>query len=161
MCWSKSGNQRALALDETKTQDPSDDDETLTLTLPFHCMDDSQFITLRVRSGSYIRFQVDTGVQCNVHTNIQVTAHSGTTLPVVAHVTLVVWREASKYCLDCRLVDSQKDPSTVQAQGMPEHESHQIPRQICHPQAKDWQRPCPHSRTSWTCIHRTVAKRAP
>ena len=70
---------------------------------------------------------MDTGAQCNVlpvdtykkatgdktlrnvtHTNTQVTAYGGTTLPVVGRVILVVWREASKYRLDCRLVDSQK-----------------------------------------------------
>ena len=42
------------------------------------------------------------------HTNTQVTAYGGTTLPVVGRVMVVLWREASKYCLDCRLVDSQK-----------------------------------------------------
>ena len=67
---------------------------------------------------------MDTGAQCNVlpvdtykkatgdktlrnvtHTNTRVTAYGGTTLPVVGRV---VWREASEYRLDCRLVDSQK-----------------------------------------------------
>ena len=28
--------------------------------------DESQFVTLKVESGNYIRFQVDTGAQCNV-----------------------------------------------------------------------------------------------
>ncbi len=29
-------------------------------------MDDSQCVTLQLDSGNYLRFQVDTGVQCNV-----------------------------------------------------------------------------------------------
>ena len=29
-------------------------------------MDDSQFVTLKLESGNYLRFQVDTGAQCNV-----------------------------------------------------------------------------------------------
>ena len=99
----------------------------MTLSFPVHCLDDSQFITLRIKSGSYIRFQVDTGAQCNVlpldtykkatgdntlsdvtATNTQVTAYGGATLPVIGSVILVVWREGSKYRLECRLVDSLK-----------------------------------------------------
>ena len=29
-------------------------------------MDDSQFVTLKLEFGNYLRFQVDTGAQCNV-----------------------------------------------------------------------------------------------
>ena len=53
-------------MDESQGQDSDEGVETLTLQLPVHCLDDSQFVTLRIQSGSYIRFQVDTRAQCNV-----------------------------------------------------------------------------------------------
>ena len=65
-CRSRGRNQRALVVDTDLEPEAQDEDETLTLSLPVHCLDDSQFITLRIKSGSYIRFQVDTGAQCNV-----------------------------------------------------------------------------------------------
>jgi hypothetical protein len=40
----------------------TDDDEVFAIGK----LDDSQLVTLRLASGSYIRFQVDTGAQCNV-----------------------------------------------------------------------------------------------
>ena len=111
-------------MDESQGQDSDKGVETLTLQLPVHCLDDSQFVTLRVQSGSYIRFQVDMGAQCNVlpvdtykkatgdktlsdvtPTNTQVTAYGGA---VVGSVLLRVWREESKYRLECKLVDSRK-----------------------------------------------------
>ena len=70
---------------------------------------------------------MDTGAQCNVlpvdtykkatgdktlsdvtPTSTQVTAYGGATLPVVGSVLLRVWREESKYRLECKLVDSRK-----------------------------------------------------
>ena len=41
-------------------------EEIFPLQMSVHGLDDSQFVTLRLESGSYIRFQVDTGAQCNV-----------------------------------------------------------------------------------------------
>ena len=29
-------------------------------------LDDSQLVTLKLKSGKYLRFQLDTGAQCNV-----------------------------------------------------------------------------------------------
>ena len=74
-------------------------------------LDDSQLVTLKLESGNYLRFQVDTGAQCNViplelykkatkDTKLahvtplrsQITAYGGTTLPVVGRVILWVWR---------------------------------------------------------------------
>ena len=82
-------------------------------------------MTLRLESGSYIRFQVDTGAQCNVvrpntykkatgdmnvskvsPTQTQLTAYGGVTLPVVGSVFLRVWRGNFQCQLDCKLVDS-------------------------------------------------------
>ena len=114
-------------MDESQGHDSDKGGETLTLQLPVHCLDDSQFVTLRVQSGNYIRFQVDMGTQCNVlpvdtykkatgdktlsdvnPTNTQVTEYGGATLPVVGSVLLRVWREGSKYRLERKLVDSRK-----------------------------------------------------
>ena len=86
-------------------------------------MDDSQFITVELESGNGVRFQVDTGAQCNVlplhiyklatgdtgmeHVSFQksfVTAYGGTKLPVVGQVLLRVSR-ADRWCmLNCKLI---------------------------------------------------------
>jgi len=100
-------------------------EETFPLQLSVHCLDNSQFVTLRLESGSYIRFQVDTGAQCNVvplstykkatgdmslskvsPAQTQLTAYGGGTLPVVGSVLLRVWRGNFRCRLDCKLVDS-------------------------------------------------------
>ena len=65
-CQSKRGNPGAHAVDESREQDSDEAGETLVLQLPVHCLDDSQFVTLRIKTGGFIRFQVDTGAQCNV-----------------------------------------------------------------------------------------------
>jgi hypothetical protein len=110
-------------VEEIQARDVEGSVEIFPLQLPVNCLDDSQLVTLLIESGSYIRFQVDTGAQCNVvplgtykkatgdvtlskvtPTNTQVTAYG----PVVGTVLLQVWREGSKYCLDCKLVDSSK-----------------------------------------------------
>ena len=87
-------------------------------------VDDSQLITMRLASSSHIRFQVDTGAQCNVLTleiykratkdwglihvtpsRMNITAYGGTKLPVVGDVQLRVWRGESHCQLECKLVD--------------------------------------------------------
>ena len=74
-------------------------------------LDDSQFVTLKLKSGNCLRFQVDTGAQCNVillalykkvtnnsklehvtPAKTQITAYGGATLPVVGIVLIHVWR---------------------------------------------------------------------
>ncbi len=87
-------------------------------------LDESQFVTLELESGNYMRFQADTGAQCNVvpvelykkatkdlqlakvtPTKSRITAYGGTTLPVVGTVLLRVRRGDLKCRLDCKLVD--------------------------------------------------------
>ena len=87
-------------------------------------LDDSQFITLKLQSGNFLRFQVDTGAQCNViplalyrqATNdhklrqvkpgkSQLSAYGGTTLPVTGQVLLKVERGNHQYTLECKLVN--------------------------------------------------------
>ena len=89
-----------------------------------HGLDNSQFVTLRLDSGRYIRFQVDTGAKCNVipldiykkatgdasltkitPSHTQVTAYGGNNLPVVGTVLLRVQRGGLRCRLDCKIID--------------------------------------------------------
>ena len=88
-------------------------------------LDDSQMVTFQLESGCYLRFQVDTGAQCNVlplrlykkatkdnrlasitKGRSHITAYGGTTLPVVGTVAIRVRRGSHQYNLHCKLVNS-------------------------------------------------------
>ena len=87
-------------------------------------LDDTQLITLKLESGNYLRFQVDTGAQCNVvplglykkatkdhliknvtPTQQRITAYGGTTIPVCGTTLLRVWQGDYRCKLDCKLVN--------------------------------------------------------
>ena len=87
-------------------------------------LDESQLVTLELESGNFMRFQADTGAQCNVvplalykkatldheltkvtPTATKITTYGGTTLPVVGTVLLRVRRGDLQCHLDCKLVD--------------------------------------------------------
>ena len=89
-------------------------------------LDDSQLVTLQLESGSFIRFQPDTGAQCNVlpvHTykkaskderlekvqrmETSLVAYGGSKIKVIGRVPIGVWRNSSSYLLDCRLVNNE------------------------------------------------------
>ena len=89
-------------------------------------LDDSQCVTVKLESGNHIRFQADTGAQCNVlplaiykkatrdvtlsnvvPTNTQIRAYGGATLPVVGSALLRVSRGKIRCRLDCKLVDRE------------------------------------------------------
>jgi len=89
-------------------------------------IDDSQCVTLQLDSGNNLRFQVDTGAQCNVvlidlykkatkdHSLTQlkpvsqrIIAYGGSELRVVGRVLLRVRRGDFKCLLDCKIVDQQ------------------------------------------------------
>ena len=90
-------------------------------------LDDSQSVTLKlVNSGSFFRFQPDTGAQCNiapVHlykqacndedslnsrtVNITISAYRGSRIPVGGEVILKVSHDETKCKLNCKLVDSE------------------------------------------------------
>ena len=105
----------------TGSEDP-DEDEKIQMSIAI-TLDDTQLVTLRLESCSLIRFQVDTGAQCNVvplgiykkatkdlslahvspsHTNI-----TGTSFPFVGTVLLWVWWEDFNCSVDCKLVGRQ------------------------------------------------------
>ena len=88
-------------------------------------LDDSQPVRLKLESGNYLRFQPDTGAQCNVIpvslnkkatkdyrlervtlANAQLSAFRGSKLQVVGDVRITVWRDDFKCQLDCKLVDN-------------------------------------------------------
>ena len=90
-------------------------------------MDDSQLVTLKLESANYLRFQPDTGAQCNViplhlykkttkdvdlcnvtPVNMVIILYGGTSIPILGKVHLRVWRGHFRCLLDCNLVDSKK-----------------------------------------------------
>ena len=90
-------------------------------------VDDSQMVKLKLESGNYLRFQPDTGAQCNVvplrlykkatkdvdlcnvtPVNTAIISYGGTSIPILGKVRLWVWHGDFRCLLDCNLVDSKK-----------------------------------------------------
>lgn len=90
-------------------------------------LDDSQLATLRLESRRFIRFQPDTGAQCNVPPlyiyrqatddkklekvkpiQTSLAAYGGSRLKVIGHVVIRVWRGDVSYLLHCRLVGNKE-----------------------------------------------------
>ena len=88
-------------------------------------LDDSQCVTLKLDSGNYVRFHIDSGAQCNVlplklykratkdvqmndvtKCQSSILAFGGSRLTVVGEVRVRVWRGDYKCILICKLVDS-------------------------------------------------------
>ena len=89
-------------------------------------LDDSQLVTLKLESGNYLRFQPDTGAQCNVipvhlykkatkdvdlcnvtSVNTAIISYGGTSNPILGKVRLRVWCGDFRCLVDCNLVDSK------------------------------------------------------
>ena len=90
-------------------------------------LDDSQLVTLKLESGNYLRFQPDTGAQCNVvplhlykkatrdfnllnmtPVSTAIISYGGTSIPILGRVRLRVWHGDFRCFLDCNLVDSKR-----------------------------------------------------
>ena len=90
-------------------------------------LDDSQLVTLKLESGNYLRFQSNTGDQCNVvplhlykkatkdvdlcnvtPVNMVIILYGGSSIPILGTGHLRVWRRDFRCLLDCNLVDSKK-----------------------------------------------------
>ena len=88
---------------------------------------DSQLVTLRLESGNFVRFQPDTGAQCNVHplhiykkaskddklekvnrSQASLNAYGGSKIKVMGRVSIRVWRNDKSFLLDCHLIDSEE-----------------------------------------------------
>ena len=115
-CRSKQANRSVKAID--------DSEEIYQTQISEINIDDSQLVTLKLESGNYLRFQVDTGAQCNVvplelykkatedhqlanmaPVRQRITAYGGTEIPVIGKAILRVWRENYTCRLDCKIVD--------------------------------------------------------
>jgi len=121
-CWSKRpGSQRVRAVDI------EEDEEVFPMEVAAVELDDSQLVTLKLESGSYNRFQADTGAQCNVipleiykkatrdfslthisPSQTAITVYGGKSIPVASTVRLKVWCRDDQYKMDCKLVDSDR-----------------------------------------------------
>ena len=90
-------------------------------------LDDSQLVIPKLESGNYLRFQPNTGDQCNVvplhlykkatkdvdlcnvtPVNMAIISYGGSSIPILGKVHLHVWRRDFRCLLDCNLVDSKK-----------------------------------------------------
>ena len=90
-------------------------------------LDDSQLVTLKLESGNFLRFQPDTGAQCNViplhlykkatrdfnllnvtPVSTAIISYGGTSIPILGGVRLRVWRGDFRCLLYCNLVDSKR-----------------------------------------------------
>ena len=81
-------------------------------------LNDSQLVTLKLESGNYLRFQPDTGAQCNVvplhlykkatndfdllnvaPVSTAIISYGGTSIPILGRVRLRVWRGDFRWCV--------------------------------------------------------------
>ena len=51
---------------QVRAIEEGEEDEEVYATNSGACVDESQCVTVQLDSGNYLRFQVDTGAQCNV-----------------------------------------------------------------------------------------------
>ena len=114
---------------EVKATDLEDDEtgEMYQIEVAAVKLDDSQLVTLKLESGNFIRFQPDTGAQCNSlplqvyqkaskdeklekvnRTQASLVAYGGSKIKVIGRVSIRVWRNERSCLLDCRLVDSEE-----------------------------------------------------
>ena len=115
-CRSKSASKLVKLVEES--------DEIYQTHIAGTDIDDSQFVTLKLDSGNFLRFQVDTGAQCNVvpmdlykkatkdyHLSSvtfckqKITAYGGTSIPVVGKAIIPVWRSDRSCQLDCKIIE--------------------------------------------------------
>ena len=88
---------------------------------------DSNLVTLRVESGNFIRFEIDTGARCNVlpvhiykkasgdfdlkqvnPTKSSIESYDSGNIPVLGTVKIQVWKGSFTCLLLCRLVESKR-----------------------------------------------------
>jgi len=114
--------QRVKAVDTEECEE----DEIFPMEVAPVQLDDTQLVTLKLESGNYIRFQADTGAQCNVipltvykratgdfnlscvmPAQTTITAYGGQSIPVAGTTLLKVWRGDYHCKLNCKLIDSE------------------------------------------------------
>jgi len=112
-------------VEELAEFDESDGEIDVTGKISAVTLDDSQLVTVKLESGNCLRFQPDTGAQCDVislglykkatndtdlkgvkQAKTAIAAYGGSRLPVVGQVIIPVWIEGQRFKLDCKLEDN-------------------------------------------------------
>ena len=118
-------SQTVRAVDHEETEDTECDEIYSISDIAAVQLDDSQLVTLKLKSGNFLRFQPDTGAQCNVipvhlykkatkdvglehvkQYQTAIVAYGGSKIPVVGEVQIHVSRGDYQCHLNCKLVDS-------------------------------------------------------
>lgn len=113
---------KATVESDTYFEDAYQTEEVLAVRL-----DNSQLVTLQLESVNFIRFQLDTGAQCNVlpllvymrasndhnlekviSVHIALMLYGESKIKVMGYVTIRVWRNGVTCLLDCCLVESRE-----------------------------------------------------
>ena len=154
----RSGKRRDIKPDSSvkavnqETDRGDDSDEIYVISeIAVVTLDDAQLVTLRLESGNYLRFQPDTGAQCNVipvhlykkaandpylkqigqaDKRVTISAYGGSpNFQSVGQVTLKVWRDNVACWLDCKLVDNMDITRPIPgAKGEHWHEHREVHR---------------------------------
>lgn len=112
---------------KTRSVRAVDDEEEVFMLSEVSTVDAAQVVTVKLESGNYLRFQIDSGAQCNViplslyekatkdynrrfvrPVTSSIVAYGGGKLAVVGHVTIQVSRRDIHCKLECKLVDSDQ-----------------------------------------------------
>ena len=120
-------HQRFQPAKVKSVEEQNSGDETYYASTLSHKPDDTQLVTMELESGNFLRFQVDTGAQCNVipvdlykraaqdptltrvtKSTGKIVAYGGSSIPVVGTVTLSVRRKKAKHLIKCKLVQGNK-----------------------------------------------------
>ena len=118
-------SQTVRAVDHEETEDTECDEIYSISDIAAVQLDDSQLVTLKLKSGNFLRFQPDTGAQCNVipvhlykkatkdvglehvkQYQTAIVAYGGSKIPVVGEVQIHVSLGDYQCLLNCKLVDS-------------------------------------------------------
>ena len=121
-CRQKPPTDKVKAVEEQESED-----ETYYASTLSHEPDDAQLITVELESGNFLRFQVDTGAQCNVipldlykkaaqdptltrvtKSTGKIVAYGGSTIPVMGTVMLNIRRKKAQHRIKCKLVPGNK-----------------------------------------------------
>ena len=126
--WRRNGEQQnAVKSVELSNSSFSNDGEVFVVTRQTKTLSQDQQVTVQVERGNFIRFQADTGAECNVlplgvytgatgdhrlrkinryDRQSALVAYGRATINACGEVIIRVWRGGKSYRLACKLVDS-------------------------------------------------------
>ena len=142
-CRQKPPTDKVKAVEEQESEDKTYYASTLS-----HEPDDAQLITVELESGNFLRFQVDTGAQCNVipldlykkaaqdptltrviKSTGKIVAYGGSTIPVVGMVILNIRRKRAKHRNQMQVGTREQDSTTTWTECLLRYEHHFVLRQ--------------------------------